>query len=226
LKPILTITDVIENIDMFEKSSQFYSFFLYRYTDRNVVSIARLLVEKHIRLYDEVPLFYFLIEDPMTKHKKDWKEKIGLKNYSFLERSKDDPLWKTDTLPYDSSNLYKISKLLEIKEESIPCMILFRNMSEKDVIVWRITNVWSNNVFNEIDHEVCRLIRSFLGTEDKYERINAEIIRDEYDTSSLEDFCKYWNTIFRSKKDIQCYYIKYSESIRNIFTHINSELNS
>ena len=117
---------------------------MYRYDDGTVAFNARNCVKTHSDAYDRTSLFYFLLEETAEANVgSNWKKMFGYKSDN----------WSTarSTIPYSNSDLYKIADSFKVEAENIPCIIFFRNIEEKDAIIWPVSNSWFDGMFYDLD---------------------------------------------------------------------------
>lgn len=181
MNPIRSLEEVIEHWDIFERRWRaVYAFFIYTNEDRNVARYIREYFHELDRL-SESECLIFLIDNPP----KAWEEEARTREYwrEFIFKIS---VWDgfKKVMPYNKSKAYKIAEFLGISPRYIPCIVFFRNINERDLLVYPLDNSWS-------DERLTRELRElFSSVRKETKNIDNEETRKEQIWNDLKSFIR------------------------------------
>ena len=156
MNPIRNLEEVIEHWDIFEsKWRSLYAFFLYTNEDRNIARYVREYFHELDRLSGNECLIFLIDKPPRT-----WEEEARTRDYweEFTFRA---IVWEgfKEVMPYDRSRAYEIAEFLGIRPNLIPCIVFFRNINEREILVYPLDNSWSDERLTREFRELFSAIR-------------------------------------------------------------------
>lgn len=135
MNPIKDINEVVNNWNKFEefekKKGGLFAFFLYTDEDRTLAGYVR----EHYRSLHELSGDYcliFLIDQPSKDPSTYWQD------FTFKD------VWEgfTRSRPYNKAKAYEIADYFGILPREMPCIVFFKSIYDKDLLVFPLENSW------------------------------------------------------------------------------------
>lgn len=165
MNPIRNLRDVKENWRVFEERwKALYAFFLYTDEDKNIARYVR----EHFNELDKLSgpdCLVFLIEKPPTgfrgideviNYRKNEKETLFFLTSLHSEKKSSDGSF------YDKAEVYEIARNFEIDYTDIPCIVFFRDINDKKLLIYRLDNSWSDERLTREFRELFAFIRESI----------------------------------------------------------------
>jgi hypothetical protein len=127
---------------LLENSQGINALFLYANEDKNVVRFIRVYYEDLLDLgesFDSTSLILLIEKPPYlikeTELQSYWMQ-FDLGRYQISEEL-------LQVIPYERSTVYNIANIFQIPKPSVPCLVLFRSIHERDLLVFNLNqSVW------------------------------------------------------------------------------------
>jgi len=208
MNPIRSLEEVIKHWDIFEgRWKTVYAFFLYTNEDKNIAHYVR----KYFREIDKLSgcdCLIFLIDKPP----KTWEEEARTREYwrefEFKTRMQND---FKEVMPHDRSRAYEIAEFLGLPPNYIPCIVFFRNINERELLIYPLDNSWSDERLTRELRELFSYVRE--GTKN----IEDGETRKEQIWSDLESFIRRRN---RERRISQIVKHPLARSVGDVFRRI------
>ena len=156
MNPIKSLEEIRKHWKIFEdRWKTLYAFFLYTNEDRNIARYVREYFRELDQLSGNTCLIFLIDKPPRT-----WEEEARTREYwkEFTFRTW---VWEgfTEVMPYDRSKAYEIAEFFGIFPNHIPCIVFFRNINERELLVYPLDNSWSDERLTREFRELFSAIR-------------------------------------------------------------------
>lgn len=208
MNPIRSLEEVIEHWDIFERGwKAVYAFFLYTNEDKNIAHYVREYFHEIDSLSGRDYLIFLIDKPPKT-----WEEEARTREY-WREFEFKTWIWDgfKEVMPYDRSKAYKIADFLGLPPNYIPCIIFFRNINERDLLMYPLDNSWSDERLTKELRELFSSVRK------ETKNIDDEETRKEQIWKDLESFIRRKN---RERRISQIIMHPYVRSVGDLFRDI------
>lgn len=140
--PIRTFEEVKNAWSIFSQAERkFHLFLLYSQSENNISKFIRENFYESDRISGH-NCFIFLIEQPP----KDWNDVAAEREYwQKFNFTKDIAPCFTEITPYEQSAVFDIAKHFGLNYRQVPCVVMFTNINEQAVYVYKLKNDWSQD---------------------------------------------------------------------------------
>jgi hypothetical protein len=167
--PITSIEEIVRYWHISEDNeASTHAFFLYTTEDKNIARYVRENFFELDKLSGEECLI-FLIDNPP----KSERDEVRAREY-WREVELKTPVWTgfTKVMPYDQATAHEIGTYLGIHPRDIPCITFFRSIHDRQLVIYRLDNSWT-------DLELTEELREFFSSKDWKQRSTARSARRE-----------------------------------------------
>jgi len=188
MEPIKNLQEILENWDVFENEEfPLYAFLLYEencsiatYTRKNLIKLDEMSGKNFL---------FFLIEKPPE----DWQKRVSDRQYSKIIQFRENIRHGYNEIqPYDKTNVLDVEEHFSLLPNQIPCMVFFKSIKEKDMLVLRLDTSWDEKTFLKTFTD---LFSEFIQLERKLRitRTSSFSYMSKKEKKDTQD--KYWNTL-------------------------------
>ena len=141
MMPIRTLAEIKNNWNVFEGNAKDYNMFLlYSQPHNNIIQFMRENFYELDRMSGH-KCFVFLIEQPPI----NWKDQAAQREYwqKFIFNKEVDT-YLTEVIPCQRAEVYEVARHFNIRNVEIPCVVLFKNINDNEVFVYKLKNSWTS----------------------------------------------------------------------------------
>jgi hypothetical protein len=167
--PITSIEEIVRYWPISEDDgASAHAFFLYTTEDKNIARYVREHFFELDKLSGEKCLI-FLIDNPPKSGLDEARAREYWREVEFKT-----PVWTgfTEVMPYDQATAHEIGEYLGIHPRDIPCITFFRSIHDRQLVIYRLDNSWT-------DLELTEELRELFSSKDWEQRSTARSARRE-----------------------------------------------